>query len=47
MAVPCYHGPQESLAGFKKNIFVLVSYEFLAMLEGKVRKGSFFKGSIW
>ena len=27
-------GPQESLAGSKKNIFVLGSYELLAMLGG-------------
>ena len=28
-------------------LFALGSYEFLAMLEGKIRKGPFFKCSIW
>ena len=30
-----------------KIIFVLGADEFLAMLEGKIREGPFFKGSIW
>ena len=30
-----------------KNIFVQGSYESLAMLEGKTRKGLFFQGLIW
>ena len=34
--------PQESLTGFKKNIFVLGFYEFLVMLEGKIRETPFF-----
>ena len=37
MAVPCYCGPQESLAGSKIPFF-LGSYEPLAMLGGKIRK---------
>jgi hypothetical protein len=40
----CYHGSQVSFAVFQKNLFVLGFFEFLAMLEGKVRKGSFFWG---
>jgi hypothetical protein len=30
-----------------KILFVYGSYEFLAMLEGKIREATFFKGSIW
>ena len=30
-----------------KILFVYGSYEFLAMLEGKIREAPFFKGSIW
>ena len=30
-----------------KILFVYGSYEFLAMLEGKMREAPFFKGSIW
>ena len=30
-----------------KNFFFHGSYEFLAMLEGKIREIPFFKGSIW
>ena len=30
-----------------KIIFVYGSYEFLAVLEGKIREAPFFKGSIW
>merc|ERR1719278_1567618 len=30
-----------------KILFVYGFYEFLAMLEGKVREAPFFKGSIW
>ena len=30
-----------------KIIFALGAYEFLAMLEGKIRVTPFFKGSIW
>ena len=30
-----------------KIIFVYGSYEFLAMLEGKIREAPFFQGSIW
>jgi hypothetical protein len=30
-----------------KNSFVYGSYEFLAMLEFKIREAPFFKGSIW
>ena len=41
MAVPCQFGPQKSLTGFQKNIFVLGSYEFLVMLEGKIRETPF------
>ena len=36
--IPCW---------ISKIIFVLGSFEFLAMLEGKTREGSFFQGSIW
>jgi hypothetical protein len=32
---------------YKKTIFVYGSYEFLAMLEGKIKKTPFFKGSMW
>jgi hypothetical protein len=30
-----------------KTLFVLGSYEFLVMLEGKFRETPFFKGSFW
>jgi hypothetical protein len=30
-----------------KILFVLGFYEFLVMLEGKIRETPFFKGSIW
>ena len=43
----CYYGSQVSFAVFQKNLFALGFYEFLAMLEAKVRKGSFFWDSIW
>ena len=38
MAVPCWYGFQESLAGFQ----IFFALEFLAMLEGKTRKGLLF-----
>ena len=38
MAMPYLYDPQESLAGFQK-LCLLCFYEFLAMLEGKTRKG--------
>ena len=30
-----------------KILFVYGSYEFLAVVEGKIREAPFFKGSIW
>ena len=36
--IPCW---------ISKNLFVLCSYEFLVMLQGKIRNGPFFQGSIW
>ena len=42
MAVPCYLVRHSRIPPWiSKILFVLGSYEFLAMLEGKIRKGSF------
>ena len=39
--------PSRIPQGISKNLFALGAYEFLAMLEGKIREAPFFKGSIW
>jgi hypothetical protein len=39
--------PSRNPHRISKIIFVLGSYEFLAMLKGKMRETLFFKGSIW
>ena len=38
LRIPCW---------ISKNLFVLRSYEFPAMLQGKIRKGPSFQGLIW
>ena len=47
MALHGYCGPQKIHHRISKILLELGADEFLAMMEGKIRVTSFFKGSIW